>query len=68
MPNRPYTEIDLDLAGHDFLATATVSGTRDPNYANQTHLGDFTLFDLTPNTSPATPPSTCRRPASPIST
>jgi len=47
MPNRPYTEINLDLAGHDFLATATVSGTRDTNYANQTHLGDFTLFDLT---------------------
>lgn len=47
MPNRPYTEIDLDLAGQDFLATASVSGTRDPNYTNQTHLGDFTLFDLT---------------------
>jgi len=47
MPNRPYTELDLDLAGHDFLATATVSGTRDSNYSNQTHLGDFTLFDLT---------------------
>jgi Protein of unknown function (DUF3999) len=47
MPNRPYTEIDLDLAGHDFLAIATVSGTRDPNYSNQTRLGDFTLFDLT---------------------
>jgi hypothetical protein len=47
MPNRPYTEIDLALAGHDFLATATVSGTRNPNYSNQTHLGDYTLFDLT---------------------
>ncbi len=47
MPNRPYTEIDLGLAGHNFLATATVSGTRDANYANQTRLGDFTLFDLT---------------------
>jgi hypothetical protein len=47
MPNRPYTEIDLDLAGRDFIATATISGTRDPNYANQNHLGDFTLFDLT---------------------
>lgn len=46
MPNRPYTEITLDLAGHDFLATATVSGTRDPNYSNQTRLGEFTLFDL----------------------
>jgi hypothetical protein len=47
MPNRPYTEITFDLAGHDFLATATVSGTRDPNYSNQTELGEFTLFDLT---------------------
>ena len=47
MPDRPYTEITLDLAGQDFFATATVSGTRDPNYANQTRLGDFTLFDLT---------------------
>jgi hypothetical protein len=47
MPNRPYTEITLDLAGQDFLATATVSGTRDPNYSNQTRLGEFTLFDLT---------------------
>jgi hypothetical protein len=47
MPNRPYTEITLDLADHDFLATATVSGTRDSNYSNQTRLGEFTLFDLT---------------------
>jgi hypothetical protein len=47
MPNRAYTEITLDLAGQDFLATATVSGTRDPNYSNQTRLGEFTLFDLT---------------------
>jgi Protein of unknown function (DUF3999) len=47
MPNRPYTDVTLNLAGQDFIATATVSGTRDPNYANQTSLGDFTLFDLT---------------------
>jgi hypothetical protein len=47
MPSRPYTEITLDLAGQDFLATATVSGTRDPNYSNQTQLGEFTVFDLT---------------------
>jgi hypothetical protein len=47
MPNRPYTEITLELAGQDFLATATVSGTRDRDYANQTRLGEFTLFDLT---------------------
>jgi hypothetical protein len=47
MPSRPYTDVALNLAGHDFLATATVSGTHDPNYSNQTSLGDFTLFDLT---------------------
>lgn len=47
MPNRPYTELTLDLPERDFIATATVSGTRDPNYANQTSLGEFTLFDLT---------------------
>jgi hypothetical protein len=47
MPPRPYTDVTLNLTGQDFLATATVSGTRDPTYANQTHLGDFTLFDLT---------------------
>jgi hypothetical protein len=47
MPNRPYTDVALDLTGHDFIATATVSGTHDPNYSNQTRLGDFTLFDLT---------------------
>jgi hypothetical protein len=47
MPNRPYTELTLDLAGHDFIASATVSGTHDPNYANQTNLGEFTIFDLT---------------------
>jgi Protein of unknown function (DUF3999) len=47
MPNRPYTDVTLDLTGQDFIATATVSGTRDPNYSNQAHLGDFTLFDLT---------------------
>jgi Protein of unknown function (DUF3999) len=47
MPNRPYTELILDLPEQDFIATATVSGTRDPSYANQTNLGEFTLFDLT---------------------
>jgi hypothetical protein len=47
MPNRPYTEITLDLAAQDFLATAAVSGTHDPNYSSQTRLGEFTLFDLT---------------------
>ena len=47
MPSRPYTEVTLDLDGKDFLATATVSGSKEPNAAASTRLGDFALFDLT---------------------
>ncbi len=47
MPNRPYTEVVLDLAGQDFLATATVSGVDAPGFPRSTRLGDFNLFDLT---------------------
>jgi Protein of unknown function (DUF3999) len=46
MPARPYTEVDLNLNGKDYLATATVSGTKDLNSAESTSLGEFTLFDL----------------------
>ena len=43
MPPRPYSEVDLDLAAHNFLGTATVSTTNTPTKS----LGTFTLFDLT---------------------
>jgi hypothetical protein len=46
MPARPYTEVQLDLTGKDYLATAKVSGTNDPGAASSTSLGEFTLFDL----------------------
>jgi hypothetical protein len=46
MPNRPYTDVVLDLAGKDYIATATVSGMTAPD-ATGTSLGEFTLFDLT---------------------
>lgn len=46
MPSRPYTEVGLNLDGKDYLATATVSGSNDLNAASSTHLGEFTLFDL----------------------
>jgi hypothetical protein len=45
MPRRPYTDVALDLAGKDFLATATVSGV-DSASGTRTRLGEFTLFDL----------------------
>jgi hypothetical protein len=50
MPARSYTELDLQLGGHDFLATATVTGlgSLTPERAGQgTALGAFTLYDLT---------------------
>jgi hypothetical protein len=46
MPDRPYTEVALDLAGSDFLATATVSGMDTLGGSKSTALGVFTLFDL----------------------
>ena len=47
MPNRSYTDVDLDLSGQNFIATATVTGGDTPRFSNATRLGDFTLFDLT---------------------
>ena len=45
MPQRPYTEVILDLDGRDFYATAKVSGAQQPA-APRTDLGQFVLFDL----------------------
>lgn len=46
MPPRPYTEIRLALAGTDFIANATISGTEDLHSGQKTTLGTSTLFDL----------------------
>jgi hypothetical protein len=47
MTGRPYTEVNLDLAGQDFLASATVTGLDTLKSSKATQLGEFTLFDLT---------------------
>ena len=47
MPPRTYTEVALNLAGQNYIATATVSGSNHPGSDNATSLGQFTLFDLT---------------------
>jgi hypothetical protein len=47
MSDRPYTDVNLDLAGQDYLATASVTGLDALQSAKVTNLGDFTLFDLT---------------------
>ena len=46
MPARPYTEVVLDLAATDYVATATVSGIDHPGQTGGVRLGEFTLFDL----------------------
>jgi len=46
MPARPYTNVTLDLAGRDFIASATVTGVSEPGASGGTRLGEFTLFDL----------------------
>lgn len=47
MPHRPYTEVVLNLAGIDYIASATVTGGNLPGSQRGTRLGEFTLFDLT---------------------
>lgn len=47
MPRRPYTQVNLDLVGRDFLATAKVTGVQSLSESGGTALGSFTLFDLT---------------------
>jgi hypothetical protein len=53
MPARPYSTVDLQLSGRDFLATAKVTGLHHPGSCCTsgtqlgTQLGTFTLFDLT---------------------
>jgi hypothetical protein len=48
MPRRPYTQVDLQLAAQNFLATAEVSSNTSPAKP----LGVFTLFDLTERNLP----------------
>jgi len=46
MPQRVYSEVDLQLGAKDFIATAKVSGS-DGRGGPVTSLGSFALFDLT---------------------
>jgi hypothetical protein len=51
MPHRPYTQVDLQLAAQNFIATAEVSGSNSPASPAKP-LGVFTLFDLTEKNLP----------------
>ena len=47
MPGGTYSDIQLEVSGHDFLATVTVSGSQAEAGGSRTKLGSFTIFDLT---------------------
>jgi Protein of unknown function (DUF3999) len=46
MPEGSYSDIQLDVAGQDFIATVTVSGRQAQTDSSQTRLGSYTIFDL----------------------
>jgi hypothetical protein len=46
MPPGRYRDIEVGIAGHDFIATIDVSGSQTQSAA-QTRLGSYTVFDLT---------------------
>jgi hypothetical protein len=46
MPDGSYSDLDLNVRGHDFIATATVTGSQQ-QAGPATKVGDYTLFDLT---------------------
>jgi hypothetical protein len=46
MPEGSYSDIQLDVAGQDFIATVTVSGSQAQTDSPQTKLGSYTIFDL----------------------
>jgi hypothetical protein len=47
MPSGRYSDLELKVNGHDFLATVTVAGAQSEAAASRTQLGSFTIFDLT---------------------
>jgi Protein of unknown function (DUF3999) len=47
MPAGTYSDIQLTVSGHDFLATVTVSGSQTESAGPRTKLGSYTIFDLT---------------------
>ena len=46
MPQGSYSDLRLGVAGHDFIAVVTVSGSQAEG-AKATQIGSYTIFDLT---------------------
>jgi len=47
MPEGSYSDVELDVEAHDFIATVEVWGSHSPDGGETTKLGSFTVFDFT---------------------
>lgn len=47
MPSGGYSDIQLAIPGQNFIATVAVSGSQEQAGATVTHIGSYTIFDLT---------------------
>jgi hypothetical protein len=47
MPDGHYSDLELAVTAHDFIATAQVSGSQAQAGSAETKLGSYTIFDLT---------------------
>jgi hypothetical protein len=46
MPDGHYSDVQLAVTAHDFIATVEVSGSQAQNGSAETKLGSYTIFDL----------------------
>jgi hypothetical protein len=46
LPEGHYSDVTLAVTAHDFIATVTVTGSRDASGKQETKLGEYTIFDL----------------------
>jgi hypothetical protein len=47
LPDTHYSDLQLDVAAQNFIATVTVAGSRTKDGRAETKLGAYTIFDLT---------------------
>lgn len=46
VPEGSYSDVQLAITGHDFLATVNVSGSQSESATAATQIGSYTIFDL----------------------
>jgi len=46
LPDGHYSDLELDVVAHDFIATVQVSGSQAQSGSAETKLGSYTIFDL----------------------